>query len=107
MASTPLIAVWQLQVRHYRPLIERIITQSERRVLVGELVPASDKLVSLFEPHADIIVKGSCRQALELRPTGQSRPRGARVIATTTPFCSIANSSILSMRLRGTQVKDK
>ncbi|MET3524638.1 IS5 family transposase [Mesorhizobium abyssinicae] len=59
VASTPLIAVWQLQVRHYRPLIERIITQSERRVLAGELVPASDKLVSLFEPHADIIVKGS------------------------------------------------
>ena len=28
-------------------------------MLAGELVPASDKLVSLFEPHADIIVKGS------------------------------------------------
>jgi IS5 family transposase len=58
-ASTPLIALWLAQVRHYRPLIERIITQSERRVLAGELVAASDKLVSLFEPHADIIVKGS------------------------------------------------
>jgi IS5 family transposase len=41
-----------------RPLIERIIAQSERRVLAGEAVPASDKLVSLFEPHADIIRKG-------------------------------------------------
>lgn len=58
-ASTPLIAQWQAQVRHYRPLIERIIRQSERRVLAGEQVAASDKLVSLFEPHADIIVKGS------------------------------------------------
>lgn len=46
------------QVRHYWPLIERIITQSERRVLAGDPVPASEKLVSLFEPHADIIVKG-------------------------------------------------
>ena len=27
-------------------------------MLDGEAVPASDKLVSLFEPHADIIVKG-------------------------------------------------
>ena len=43
---------------HYRPLIERIIAQTERRVLAGEPVPASDKLVSLFEPHADIIRKG-------------------------------------------------
>jgi IS5 family transposase len=59
VASTPLIALWQVQVRHYRPLVERIITQSERRVLACEPVPASEKLVSLFEPHADIIVKGS------------------------------------------------
>jgi len=59
LASTPLIALWQVQVRHYRPLIERIIRQSERRVLAGEPVPAGEKLVSLFEPHADIIVKGS------------------------------------------------
>jgi transposase, IS5 family len=49
----------QVQVCHYRPLIERIITQSERRVLVGEPLSASDKLVSRFESHADIIVKGS------------------------------------------------
>jgi IS5 family transposase len=46
-------------VCHYRSLIERIIAQTERRVLAGEAVPAGDKLVSLFEPHADIIVKGS------------------------------------------------
>ena len=50
---------WQAKVRHYQPLIERIIAQSERRVLAGEPVPAGDKLISLFEPHADIIVKGS------------------------------------------------
>ena len=43
---------------HYLPLIERVISQTERRVLAGEAVPAGEKLVSLFEPHADIIVKG-------------------------------------------------
>jgi IS5 family transposase len=59
VASTPSIALWQIQVRHYRPLVERIIRQSERRVLAGEPVPAGEKLVSLFEEHADIIVKGS------------------------------------------------
>ena len=59
LASNPCVELWQLQVRHYRPLIEGIIKQSERRVLDGELVPAGEKLVSLFEPHADIIVKGS------------------------------------------------
>jgi transposase, IS5 family len=59
VAINPFIELWQAQVRHYRPLIEQIIAQTERRVLAGEPVPAGEKLVSLFEPHADIIVKGS------------------------------------------------
>ena len=50
---------WRAQVDHYLPLIARVLAQSERRVLRGQAVPASDKLVSLFEPHADIIVKGA------------------------------------------------
>jgi transposase, IS5 family len=52
------VELWQAKVRHYRPLIEQIIAQTERRVLAGEPVPASEKLVSLFEPHADILRKG-------------------------------------------------
>jgi IS5 family transposase len=50
---------WQAEVKHYLPMIERIIGQAQRRVLNGEQVPAGEKLVSLFEPHTDIIVKGS------------------------------------------------
>ncbi|MDP9203841.1 MAG: ISNCY family transposase [Gemmatimonadota bacterium] len=53
------VELWQAKVRHYQPLIEQIIAQTERRVLAGEPVVAGEKLVSLFEPHADIIVKGS------------------------------------------------
>jgi transposase, IS5 family len=58
-AVDPLVELWQVQVQHFEPLIERVITQSERRVLASEPVPAGEKVVSLFEPHADIIVKGS------------------------------------------------
>ena len=58
-AANPIAAtLWQAELRHYRPLIERVIGQTERRVLHGEAVPAGEKIVSLFEPHADIIVKG-------------------------------------------------
>jgi len=53
------VALWQTELNQYRPLVERIIWQTERRVLCGEQVAAGDKIVSLFEPHADIIVKGS------------------------------------------------
>jgi transposase, IS5 family len=54
----PTAADWCSEGRHYLPLIERVMTQTRRRVFDGEAVPAGDKLVSLFEPHADIIVKG-------------------------------------------------
>jgi IS5 family transposase len=50
---------WRAQLGHYLPLIKRILTQTQRRVLDGQAVKASEKLVSLFEPHADIIVKGA------------------------------------------------
>jgi len=42
---------------HYMELTLRLIDQTERRVLHGESVPASEKLVSIFEPHTDIIIK--------------------------------------------------
>jgi IS5 family transposase len=42
---------------HYMELAEKVMDQTERRVVHGEKVPASDKLVSIFEPHSDIIVK--------------------------------------------------
>jgi transposase, IS5 family len=45
-------------IAHYVPLIEQVITPTTRRVLQGEQVPASEKLVSLFEPHTAIIRKG-------------------------------------------------
>src|SRR6201987_1362159 len=50
---------WRAQLGHYLPLIEGVLTQSQRRVLDGQAVNASEKVVSLFEPHADIIVKGA------------------------------------------------
>jgi IS5 family transposase len=39
-------------------ILGKIIDQTERRVLNGEKVPASEKIVSFFEEHTDIIVKG-------------------------------------------------
>ena len=50
---------WRAQLDHFLPLIERILAQSQGRVLEGQAVPAGEKLVSLFEPHADIIIKGA------------------------------------------------
>ena len=42
---------------HYHRLAARVVSQTERRVLKGEKVPASEKVVSIFEEHTDIIIK--------------------------------------------------
>jgi IS5 family transposase len=48
---------YAVQLDYFVPLVKRVIDQTERRVLRGESVPAEEKLVSLFEPHTDIIRK--------------------------------------------------
>lgn len=45
------------ELRHYIDLTKRVVSQTERRVFGGQSVPAAEKLVSIFEPHTDIIVK--------------------------------------------------
>lgn len=41
----------------YRGLLRRVISQTTRRVIQGEKVPAHEKVLSLFEPETDMIVK--------------------------------------------------
>lgn len=50
---------WEAEVEQYKPLIQRVIDQTQRRVFNGENVPASEKIFSVFEEHTDIIIKGS------------------------------------------------
>lgn len=49
--------VYYEQLGHYVRLTEKVVDQTQRRVLMGEKVPAKEKVVSIFEPHTDIIVK--------------------------------------------------
>lgn len=42
----------------FLPRTEQVLDQARRRVINGESVPAAEKLVSIFEPHTDIIRRG-------------------------------------------------
>ena len=44
-------------LRNFIKLTHKVIDQTERRVINGETVPASEKIVSIFEPHSDVIKK--------------------------------------------------
>jgi len=48
---------YALELKRYLALTRQVIDQTVRRVLKGEKVPSSEKVVSIFEPHTDIIVK--------------------------------------------------
>jgi IS5 family transposase len=52
-------------LERFVPLVEQVIDQTVRRVFQGESVPAPEKIVSLFEPHADVICRGKERRPTE------------------------------------------
>lgn len=49
----------------FLPRLEQVIDQTRRRVFAGQTVPAAEKLVSLFEPHTDIIRRGKANKPTE------------------------------------------
>ena len=46
-----------LELKYYLLFAEQVVTQTRRRVIDGEKVPAAEKIVSIFEPHTDLIIK--------------------------------------------------
>jgi IS5 family transposase len=63
-----------LPLDHYLTMSAIAIEQCERRVLRGEKVPSSDKIVSIFEDHTDIIKRGKSQSPTEF---------GHKVLITT------------------------
>jgi len=58
MRKHPLAPCHAERISHFVVLAQRVVEQTERRVLRGESVPAEEKIVSIFEEHTDIIRKG-------------------------------------------------
>ena len=46
-------------MEHYRDQLLKVVDQTQLRVFQDENVPPSEKIVSLFEEHTDILVKGA------------------------------------------------
>jgi transposase, IS5 family len=53
------------ELSHFAGLLERVVWQTCRRVLEGERVPATEKLLSIFEEHTAIIRRGKARKQTE------------------------------------------
>lgn len=53
------------ELERFESLVGRVMSQTRRRVLEGESVPATEKVVSVFEPHAAIIRRGKAGRDTE------------------------------------------
>jgi IS5 family transposase len=53
------------QLDTFIPRVAQVIAQTTRRVLQGQKVAAEEKLVSLFEPHSQIIKRGKPQRDVE------------------------------------------
>lgn len=53
------------EIAHYCQLADQVLNQTRRRVLEGEIVPASQKIYSIFEPHTDMIKRGKVDKPVE------------------------------------------
>src|SRR5215831_7509319 len=51
-------------LKHYLPLVEQVITQSEARIFQAD-TRHPDKILSLFEPHSVVIRKGKAHRPNE------------------------------------------
>ena len=56
-ATNPKTQRWIKDVEHYQALTLKVVDQTVRRVIDKESVPSSEKIISLFEEHSDVIVK--------------------------------------------------
>ena len=52
------------QLRHFLPLVENVIRQTKERVVKGNS-HVEDKVLSLFEPHTEVIRKGKAHKPNE------------------------------------------
>jgi len=53
------------QIASYCSLADRVIDQTRLRVIEGEVVPAEQKVYSIFEDHTDLIKRGKAQKPVE------------------------------------------
>jgi transposase, IS5 family len=75
------------KLEHFVPLVEQGIDQAVRRVLREEQVPASEKVLSLFEEHTMIITR---------RKVGKPREYGRKVLLDEVDGGIISRYEVLS-----------
>jgi IS5 family transposase len=63
--GSPKARVVAAELKHYVPIVQKIVAQAERRVFRGEKVPSDKKVYSLFEEHTELLKRGKAGKPIE------------------------------------------
>lgn len=86
------------ELEQYTPIVERIVEQAERRVFDGEVVPADEKVYSLFEEHTELLKRGKAGKAVEF---------GHKVLVAQTGEKFIAHYRVMPKREEDKELLDE
>jgi IS5 family transposase len=64
--ATPAAMMALLELEHYKNYAVKLIDLTWRRLIKEEVIPASEKIYSIFEPHTEWIYKGKLNKKAEL-----------------------------------------
>jgi hypothetical protein len=86
----------QMGLKHYLDYMNKFIDQINRRLLKGEEIPASEKVLSIFEPHTEWITKGKLHPNVEL---------GKLLLITTDQYQLIVDYKLMEYEKDAAQIK--
>jgi IS5 family transposase len=84
-------------LQQYIDYIQKFTDQIERRLLKGEVIPADEKIFSIFEPHTEWITKGKLNKKVEL---------GHLVLITTDQHSFIVDYKVMEKQKDAQQIND-
>lgn len=81
----------------YKNYVTKFTDQIERRLLKGEVIPADEKIFSIFEEHTEWITKGKLNKKVEL---------GHLLLITTDQYQFIVDFKVMEKQRDASQVSD-
>ena len=81
----------------YRKYVTKFTDQIEHRLLKGEVIPAEEKIFSIFEEHTEWITKGKLNKKVEL---------GHLLLTTTDQYQFIIDYKVMEKQRDASQISD-
>jgi IS5 family transposase len=85
------------EIEGFLPSIRTVLSTAERANLLGERVPASERVFSLFEPHTELIQRGKSRRPVEF---------GHVILLSETKEKFISDYEVMEHRIADSQLAE-